>query len=724
MRTPNARDPLRVSVVVAAFSSGPSSAGATRAMGGNKREHSEKSINRDTIPRVETPLTPGEHEEARRIARQMVSVLTDPSQDFVKLELDTDAKSKRIGDNAIAIALSELLNEPAPAIRLGAATRLLQKGWVRSRATEEFVKGLGDHDIITQLTAATFIGLLKIIPQEVEAALIPLFQGKDHTLRIAAAAALTDLPETITVLGGALGDENSCLAFMAAKGLIRRNLRVDDAVTVLLSLIQVRDFQLLVIAELCRLKHDSARIAPAFIELLKDPKTDARTRSVAVSGLGKLGQGGAAQAELTQALLDALQSGDWETACGAAISLKELGLVPKKVIRALIRMLPRQDVLARSTAAVILGEFGPRATDAIRPLLDRVMIENDMDVLVILARAISSIGLPESSIDPQFYDETLAALIERARTESNADLIPFRLQMFLVFGTRAVPALVQLAQGTDFGGVRIAVSALAMIGILSPNEVAPTIVDQLIAHGNARIRMTGADALAEMGSFAASAVPRLAGLLVEGDSLVFSDALRALRAIGADAREAAPSVIPLLSSEDQFHMALAEDVLLGIGSDAIPFLEAASAEAHGTGKQRIDSLLMRIGLPAGQRSGDEDNLLFRAIKRAWLETFDVVGGILAERGPTSFDEMAKEQELIPTLRKQARVSQVLPTSGRGLNKHIESLEEQLAFLLRDEAMSVKLIDRDSASRKKGGLTAFGRALLPRVRAYLSKLKEE
>ena len=304
-------------------------------------------------------------------------------------------------------------------------------------------------------------------------------------------------------------------------------------------------------------------------------------------------------------------------------------------------------------------------------------------------------------------------MVEAVRVENNVDLIPFRIGLISFLGTRAIPALIHLAQENDLGSIRIAISALATIGFTHPDEVISQVVEDLIASQDARVRMTGTSVLAEMGPKASMAVSHLAQLLEAGDELVYPDALRALRAIGPDALEAAPAVIQLLETGSPTLAARADDVLMAIGSPVRRLLESAYAESSGILKQRIESSLKRIKVAPSAASGVQGE--FAWVKDdAMLELFAAVGEILQRNGPTSHRELSIQ---LKDLKSQGYFQREIQVGDRNIGKKIEKLEELLS---EREGRPILLTDR--LATRKGGLTPDGEKLIVRIRAYLESIE--
>ena len=222
--------------------------------------------------------------------------------------------------------------------------------------------------------------------------------------------------------------------------------------------------------------------------------------------------------------------------------------------------------------------------------------------------------------------------------------------------------------------MRIAISSLAMLGLVSPDEVISQVVDRLIAHEDGRVRMTGTAVLAEMGPSASMAVPKLSQLLDEGDTEVYADALRALRAMGRDALAAAPAVLRLLSRDNQFTVARAKEVLLAIGPDVRPLLESSRGGAPGGQQQHIDELLKRIGV-ANARGNVEAGEFAWVKDDALIELFVAVGEIWEKEGPTSYRKLSRRLQELNSL---GHFKRKIDDSDRYIAKRILRLEALLS----------------------------------------------
>jgi HEAT repeat protein len=626
---------------------------------------------------------------------------------------DTFVHRKGIGWPKIIIALRELLYQADVPTQLGAATVLLRLGRAEDEAARAFVRVLEGNDWDQRFQAVLILSLLEQVSEATVPTLVKLLRGNDPTLKVAAASALRDvpdLPEAVPILSQALRNHDEPgMVMMAASAFGRMGVRASEAVQALLTLLRQTDKPEMtagIVSLLSGMKERAREAGPTLLGMLESPATDQPTHKAIIAALGEMGLGSAAR----KALLRALQSENWVTVCMAGLSLKDLGEMPRKLRERLEELLSHADAEARGAAALVIGEFGPEAAETMPTVFRRAIHELNVNVLTSLGNAVTSIGLPVLTDNLALIDEVMGVLIERLRAERDIDRFRILVWFVAMLGTHAVPRLISLARSKDFDSMRVTVASLAAMGMATPEPITRVVVQELISQDDSFVRLIGVSVLAEMGPDAVKAVPSLAGLLDAGDEDVCPDVFRALRAIGPEAGEAAPALVRMMLGKHPSFSTQAESLLLIIGAGAVTALEHALAEADEKGKSRLTLILNRIGKPVIE--GIERDFDFALIgEDAWLETFAFLGQIMRARGPTSLRAILEDKDV--TLPKDT------PWTDRGIWKHIENFEKRLQILCKDN--SIRLIDRQKESRKKGGLTDFGERLLPKVLKYLKEV---
>jgi HEAT repeat protein len=547
------------------------------------------------------------HSAARELGRNLTLPASAFTENTIHDVIGLFSRIKQQGPSQVVLSLTELLSDPVPATRFGAAIKLLQMGEERTMAASVFSEFLNGTDIELQMQAATMLGIIGVCPDEVKDDLIRIFRDDDWKLKVAAAASLRELPESIGILEQALFGDDTNLTVIAANGLILRKLRISEATTILSRKLGNAPSQLRIgiISILSRAIPYNVDVITLFLGLLNNPATEPAVKTAILCNLGKYGKQIEMRDDLANSMLDALRSGEWETICAAAAAISELVTIPPIVFQVLSHLISSPNDNARGTAAWLLGGFGSRSSDAIPVLLEQLKRETEIKVLHALVNAIRLIGLPNIQDDPHFYDATIDSFVEQAKAEKNHELLQYRLYVFCLFQERALSALIRLAQSNDLMSEVAAMNSLAMIGMTSTDAgdaVIGEITNQLMAHQKARVRMIGAGTLSLLGRNAAKATPTLVKLLEDEDTEVYGDVLNALRAIGPDAREAAPVVSRLLLGKDLFQSSLARDVLLAIGPDALPSLETVYSVANSEEKPRVESLRSVLKAIADQQS--------------------------------------------------------------------------------------------------------------------------
>ena len=266
-------------------------------------------------------------------------------------------------------------------------------------------------------------------------------------------------------------------------------------------------------------------------------------------------------------------------------------------------------------------------------------------------------------------------------------------------GRHAVPSLVRLAQNRDLDSVRVAVCGMARIGIVDPEFIVSVVIDTFMSDDDEILRTAGISMLDQMGDAAIGAVPRLAELLDDGDEETYGGIFLVLRRMGREAGEATGALIRLFL-QDNYWKNDAESLLMAIGPAAAPALQEAIAAADGAEKNRLEAMMKQIGPQAS--SWGKGDISFGSVDLRWLTTFATVGAFLRKNGATSMRDIVEQarQGLLGNLPKR------FPLSDKGIWIHIDGLEKRLRELMGDQ--SLRLIDRESEGRKKGGLTLTGK----------------
>jgi len=236
------------------------------------------------------------------------------------------------------------------------------------------------------------------------------------------------------------------------------------------------------------------------------------------------------------------------TGCGAPRWYESYGyksyhdMTKPSLVPVLITALGDENPDARTGAAVILGDIGPEAKEAV-PSLVRALADNDKEVRKYAAQSLGLIG--------HGTQEVISALIEALSDPEDyvGDRAAYALELL---GPQVRPqakeaVLALIRARLDYSNKWHHDSrhkAIKRFG-LEPKELVPILVGALGEREGA-VRARAANELARLGPEAREAVPALMKALGDHDADVRRQASGALGAIGPDAREAAPALIKAL----------------------------------------------------------------------------------------------------------------------------------------------------------------------------------
>ena len=221
--------------------------------------------------------------------------------------------------------------------------------------------------------------------------------------------------------------------------------------------------------------------------------------------------------------------------------MKKPSLVP-----VLITALGDENPDARTGAAVILGDIGPEAKEAV-PSLVRALADNDKKVRKYAAQSLGLIG--------HGTQEVVSALIKALSDPDHyvGDRAAYALELLgpqvRPQAKEAVLALIRARLDySDKWHHDSRHKAIKRFG-LEPKELVPILVE-LLGESEAAVRARAAKELRRFGPETKDAVPALIKALADSDADVRRQASGALGAIGPDAREAVPALITALGDND------------------------------------------------------------------------------------------------------------------------------------------------------------------------------
>jgi HEAT repeat protein len=282
---------------------------------------------------------------------------------------------------------------------------------------------------------------------------------------------------------------------------------------------------------------------------------DVRIRSPAAYSLGRIGP--AAKAAVA-ALTETLRDPDGHVRINAADALRRIDNSSAGVA-ALIDVCKDASDSNRSnrcTAAMVLGDFGPAAKEAVPALLELLkdsdrylpcyaafslwqIAKHDRAIPVLIEKGRGSEG-PDSEFLGQIGPEAKAAV--PALTKAAADKDAFRafraIEALGKIGAEAKSAIPVIRPFLKTDDVRKVGAALALWRLERSRDAVPALIESLQSHkyldggsGDSFVRWRAAEALRDIGPEAQAAIPALRAALYDEDTFVRHVAAAALKRI-------------------------------------------------------------------------------------------------------------------------------------------------------------------------------------------------
>jgi HEAT repeat protein len=313
---------------------------------------------------------------------------------------------------------------------------------------------------------------------------------------------------------------------------------------------------------------------PVLDRLVK--KQGALEGTLAVQALGKIGPAAAEAIPTLHAAYDALKPGD-----DYSTILDTLSMIGAPPSLGLIRQLDDPDPQRRVEAAILVGNFGPKARAAVGPLQAAL---GDLSRLVRVEAAAAL-----ARIDPS--NARAWPVLILALNSTDLDVLDPAISAIAKFGPKAaaaVPKLKQIVGRNDlthqtFVGLQLestidntqagAAEALVVVSPGSSEGVSALLT--LLRQGEDGAEGAAIEALGRLGPKAAAAAPALAAVARDAASIYRYNAIKALARIDPQHEAILPALIGLLSDSrpGSFGLGEEEEVIttLGLmGSKALP----------------------------------------------------------------------------------------------------------------------------------------------------------
>jgi len=360
---------------------------------------------------------------------------------------------------------------------------------------------------------------------------------------------------TVGTLGAMLADGAPEARAWAAGALGRVGVEAAPALESLMSALDSPDHAVRQSALGTLQQIDPERTVARLTELLRS--RDPRVRRWAANGLGAFGR--RARGAIPK-LLSVLEEGDSATKEIVVTTL--LHVDPEAAVSSLADMLRHSSQSIRHLAASRLGSLGEAARPA-TPALAELIRERPTSISG--SEAIRTL----LALDPDVVVEVLGELLEHP----NWTLREQALSQLRVLGKRGRPLTPLVLEALEDGPEALRSTAARALGHVEAIETIPRLIE-LLEHPDVFVRKAAAQALGELGPAAAEAAPALVGVLCREESYPHRSVSRALRKISAPA---VPALVDALKSEEPQARERVVSLLARMGPGAraaVPALEA------------------------------------------------------------------------------------------------------------------------------------------------------
>lgn len=356
--------------------------------------------------------------------------------------------------------------------------------------------------------------------------------------------------QVVDAVGEMLLDPDAGVRVAAAQGLGRMGGAAKDLQDQLLLVSQdsQADVRVAALQGLIRVGADRDRLLQRLPTAMEDSAVEVRRAALeAVSHLGDQA------APLSEPLLAALSDSEPQVRAGAATAVAAIGVNPEQAIPALMRVLQDRAVATVASAAEALGQYGQQAESAVAALVE--LLEHVEPAVVVAAvEALGNIG------------------------------------------DRAASALEVLSAKNQHSDVLVRKAVLSSLQKLAPEEPrAIETVIQGLADPQWEVRHVAAEVLARYGSLAQAAVPWLFRMLDDDrDRDVARQALREIDTVDA---AALPVLLDALESQDQTVQYYGVFFVGKLGNDAkeaLPLLKRLSKTENRRSRDAVNKAIAAI----------------------------------------------------------------------------------------------------------------------------------
>jgi len=498
-------------------------------------------------------------------------------------------------DRAVVDALGTALSDDDSRVRRAAAGALGAIGDKASRTLPQLVASFGDIDAGVVAAAAAAVGNMGSGAGRHVDDLAALLEHSDERVRVAAAEALGRLgrraDDSVGELGAQLGDPDAGVRVAAAVALGRMGARAVSQSTALVQALQDEEAGVREAASGALVKIGKEAL-PSLIRALS--KGDPVFLQAVVATLGDMGS------VAVPSLVDSLhgQRRELLERRYSALALAQIGASDRRVVPALAKSLEDDDPDVRIAALDALGRVGSAAADTIDEVIKLAVDQRE------------TLAVREAALGAMARIAPADPAVNRTLVEAVADGNP---EIYRA----AVAGLIDArGQGGAAGDVR------GLIGQLQS--------------GTESARISAAERLGNMGSFAAAAIGPLNAVLADRNNGtgLRAAAAKALGMIGPVAESAVPELIRVLEEDDPQLRDAAVVALDRIGpqTQTIPALleamRSGSLETQATAAEKVRSFARARELTWQDLLSQSD----APVIRNWLARHEELYGVKPEAG--------------------------------------------------------------------------------------------
>lgn len=569
-------------------------------------------------------------------------------------------------------ALTQMLNDPVPVVRVRAAETLCQLDPPLQPALATLLQAVKQAEV--RAWAAQVLEQLGPRGKEAVAGLLELLKEKDGAVRVQAARILGRIgPETrarvLPALRETLQDADAGVRVKAAEALCDLG-QTSDAVPVLLKALANKDASATQAVEvLQRISRTTPNLVPALVATLKEGNPQVQNHVLNI-----LLRMGPAARSATPTVLELFTSGNAAVRSRAALTLAIIGPLTKEAVPALVEAL--KDATIRSQALTFLERMGADALPAV-PALTGLIKDGDPVTRLQAAELLFQLRPTET--------KAILPAVRELLKDSQAPnrLKAARLLTQMGQSREAVPVLVELLKTPESYLRYQAAQALELASTADLKPVLPALLE-LLKQEDIATRVRAIELLKRLvASKDPAAIAGLVQLLKDPDATVRLRAARDLIETGAAEKKAAlPVLLEGLNDAATPTRLEAAEFLVRLGpverqaalSVLLDLLNDPSARSRaGKLLEQFDPEQMKTAQPAltGMLQDPDANVRFQGVK------------LLCRLGPAEAKatvpvliELLKDQQAFIRIQAVSQLGLIGPDAKEAMPKLVAMLKDK------------------------------------------------